>query len=363
MVPDAKRAASCFPSGAPPPPWWGYPHHAPALRQEPLHDQVGGVVQAAQRLRRGRRVLRVQRHPEQQRAQQCLRPPVQVRPGSEQRGVTAAPGQRVDHDHGGGPLHRPPERHQVENRRRRVTVEEHGAEQVRVHHLGGQPDLAAVAGQVVEQQTAGGRFHRDGPLTPGGRVGARGQAVAVVEQPGPAYRGRRGVQPQRGRDQLVVARLRGAADVLARRVTRHHPAAVRGAQRPGHPQPVDLQGVQHPGRPGCQRVVGDRSDQHVGAAPGRDAAHHDRLDVGLADPERGAHVVRQTGAGIGRQDRRCSRTGHRVRRRATGTIRRGTHNRARYRRTTHHPGYATPSREPVPPVGLGDATKGPDHGE
>ena len=69
------------------------------------------------------------------RAQQHLRPVVEAGPPVEQRLVRTAPGDGVDDDHRGRPLLRSPGGDQVDQRGHARVVEQHGAEQLGVHHL------------------------------------------------------------------------------------------------------------------------------------------------------------------------------------------------------------------------------------
>ena len=76
------------------------------------------MLETVQRLARARGVLGVHGEAEQQRVQQHLGPLGEVRPPRDDAGVGPAQRQRVDDHHGGGPLDRAPERHEVEHRGR-----------------------------------------------------------------------------------------------------------------------------------------------------------------------------------------------------------------------------------------------------
>ena len=251
----------------------------------PAADHLGRVFQTPQRLGRRTGMLGVEREPEQQRAQQRLRPRIEVRPLVDQVFRRSTPRQRIDDDDSGGPFHRSPERHELQQSRRALTVEQQGAEQITVDNLGRRPELLATFGQSIEQITAGTGGESDRPFAPSRGVSPGNQIVTIVEQPRAAHRCGRRVQTQGRGDHVVKPRFRGTRDVLARREPGHDPTPVRPAQRPGYPQPVSRQRVEHSGGPRRQSRVPNRSDENLAAAPRRHRRCEQRNHRNVTDSE------------------------------------------------------------------------------
>ena len=244
---------------------------------------------------------------EQHRAQQHLRPVLLLGPAVHQSLVRAAPGHRVDHGDGRGPGGRVPVGRDVDDARVGGAREQHGAEQVPVHHLRGAQHPAPGPGEVAEQgdarrvQRGGGpgnlreRLHLLTPRRPVGQRQHRGVDAPGrgAEEAGAGQPGGGGVQPPGHLDHLVVPGLGLTGQERVRRPPGDHPAPVGGADRPGHPQPLHGEGLAHPRRPGGPGVVLHRGEHHVPEAPPRPVR---LLVLGAAQAERGAHVGRWGGA-------------------------------------------------------------------
>ena len=121
-------------------------------------------------------------------------------------------------------------------------------------------------------------------------VGPAVHVRAVPEELRLRHAGHRLVQGLRGVDDVVVSRRLPPGDEALRRPAPDHPPAVRGSQRPGHPDAGDPQGVEGVGHPRGLYGVVDRLEHHVPEPPGTSLAPGKSFSRSLRQPEGGMHV-------------------------------------------------------------------------